>query len=109
MKRDEREAITDSPWFCDSLHLMLFLRGGGAIDGHHLIVHVTAQLGLLFGLLQLLLQVGSYPNLAVHNGRHGKGGEAILQLNKLCAERKEMALDYYKVQRKVFWYQPSIW
>lgn len=48
------------------LGCMLLGTGRLGIDLYHLVVHILAQLGLLLGLGQLLLQVGAHAHLAVH-------------------------------------------
>lgn len=50
------------------------------IDLYHLVVHVLAQLGLLLGLGQLLLQIGAHTHFAVHDTRLHIVAEQILQL-----------------------------
>jgi hypothetical protein len=64
-----------------SLHPVLLLGGGIRVDLAHLVVHVLPQLGLLFSLGQLFLEIRPHADLAVHHARRDKVAQEILQLD----------------------------
>lgn len=71
-------------WLGHRLGCVLLGGGSVAVDLDHLVVHILAQLGLLLGLGQLLLQIGAHTHLAVHDAWLHIVTEQILQLQVNC-------------------------
>jgi len=67
-------------WLGHRLRRVLLGGGGVAVDLYHLVVHILAQLGLLLGLGQLLLQIGANAHFTVHHARLYVVTEEILEL-----------------------------